>query len=303
MKYKFKSFLVFFWCINFLIGCSNSGRLIGPSVSFDKNTHSIPSNYSQILLFREANSSTSKDAVFVQSNNYVIGALKEDDYVVSTVCPGSHSLHFETKGKQPNVQNITVDAPVDAITYMGVSVTDGGIINVKQYSEESALALLQDNTYQSYLVNRVIEECNPPTPPVKLKNIELSADALFTFDGSFLPDVIEKDKLNQLIRKTKDSGINITKIVVVGHTDRLGSKKYNQKLSEERAKTVANYLIANGAEGDIKAIGFGSAQPVTTQCSVQLPRNQLIQCLQPDRRVEVELWGSYKVIDEENSGK
>jgi outer membrane protein OmpA-like peptidoglycan-associated protein len=303
MKFEFKAFFIFLVSSTFLSSCSSSGRLIGPSGVFDKDSHPVPVNYSQIVLFREANNSTSKDSVLVKSDSRVLGGLKEEDYLASKVCPGDHTLHFETIGNQPNVQDVQVVAPKGATAYVGVTVAAGGIINVNQFTEESALELLHDNTYQSFLVNRILDECNPTSPPVKLKNIELSADALFAFDGSSLTDLIAKNKLNQLLEEINTPDLNVTNIVVVGHTDRLGSKKYNQNLSEERAKTVANYLIANGVEGDIRAIGFGSAQPVTTQCSAQLTRSQLIECLQPDRRVTVELWGNFKVIDKDNSQK
>ena len=136
---------------------------------------------------------------------------------------------------------------------------------------------------------------------MKLKDIELSAGALFDFDGATLTDLVARDQLNKLVKQINETKLNILDVVVVGHTDRLGDKKYNQTLSEQRAKTVANYLISNGVKGKIKSIGFGSAQPVTTQCSSQLSRDKLIKCLQPDRRVNVELWGNYEVVDDGNS--
>ncbi|HNV52841.1 MAG TPA: OmpA family protein, partial [Tenuifilaceae bacterium] len=53
------------------------------------------------------------------------------------------------------------------------------------------------------------------------------------------------------------------KIEVGGHTDDQGSDEYNQKLSENRAKSVAEYLIANKVEASrVKWAGYGETKPV-----------------------------------------
>ncbi len=53
------------------------------------------------------------------------------------------------------------------------------------------------------------------------------------------------------------------KIVISGHTDSVGSHNYNQKLSEERAKTIADYIIKNGIpQSRIKILGYGDQRPL-----------------------------------------
>ena len=53
------------------------------------------------------------------------------------------------------------------------------------------------------------------------------------------------------------------KVEIQGYTDNIGSKEYNQKLSERRAKTVKDYLIKKGIEsGRLTSVGFGEANPV-----------------------------------------
>ncbi|MBF0120938.1 MAG: OmpA family protein [Desulfobacterales bacterium] len=53
------------------------------------------------------------------------------------------------------------------------------------------------------------------------------------------------------------------RVEIQGHTDKVGSKKYNQALSEKRAKAVMMYFIEKGIEkGKISAKGFGFAKPV-----------------------------------------
>ncbi|WP_196888937.1 OmpA family protein [Aureivirga sp. CE67] len=55
------------------------------------------------------------------------------------------------------------------------------------------------------------------------------------------------------------------KIKITGHTDNLGKEDFNQKLSENRAKAVANYLMELGVSEDrVSAKGFGEKEPITT---------------------------------------
>jgi OOP family OmpA-OmpF porin len=102
--------------------------------------------------------------------------------------------------------------------------------------------------------------------------------------------LVSGDESNQLSGTTSDS------ISVEGYTDRKGSDAYNQTLSGERANSVKDYLVTNGKidPTKISAVGKGESAPVTKpeDCSDKLPRAQLITCLQPDRRVEVEVTGT-----------
>jgi OmpA-OmpF porin, OOP family len=86
--------------------------------------------------------------------------------------------------------------------------------------------------------------------------------------------------------------------VVVGYTDRIGSEKYNQALSERRANAVREYLIAQApsAASLLTAEGRGEANPVTGDTCNNIKdskktRAKLVECLAPDRRVEVEVNG------------
>jgi len=84
-------------------------------------------------------------------------------------------------------------------------------------------------------------------------------------------------------------------VVVTGHTDRIGSLKYNMRLSERRATVVKDYLVKNGGV-DQKLIfweGKGPKEPipVTKFCDNKMKRKQLIECLAPNRRVTVEVVG------------
>jgi len=51
-------------------------------------------------------------------------------------------------------------------------------------------------------------------------------------------------------------------VIIEGHTDRLGSPQYNQKLSERRAESVKAYLVSQGVDRDkIETLGMGKTVP------------------------------------------
>ena len=130
-----------------------------------------------------------------------------------------------------------------------------------------------------------------PAPKPTAEKVKLSADTLFDFDKAVLKPE-GKNKLDQLAAQAK--GVKLEVILAVGHTDRIGSEAYNPKLSDRRAAAVKTYLVSKGVEANrIYTEGKGERQPVTgKECSDKMKRKALIECLQPDRRVEVEVIGT-----------
>ena len=128
-------------------------------------------------------------------------------------------------------------------------------------------------------------------PAISSEKITYQADALFDFDKAILKPA-GKEKLDELASKIQ--GINLEVVVATGHTDRIGTDKYNDRLSMRRAQAVKAYLVSKGVEANrIYTEGKGKRNPVTTGCN-QKNRKQLIACLAPDRRVEVEVVGTPK---------
>ena len=120
----------------------------------------------------------------------------------------------------------------------------------------------------------------------------LSSDVLFAFDRGSEQDLQlrGREELNELAAQLRNFE-QLNGITVIGHTDYLGSDAYNQRLSQQRAETVRRYLAAQGLPADkIRAVGMGESQPVK-QCDNHGGRNQLIACLQPNRRVEIQVDG------------
>ena len=69
---------------------------------------------------------------------------------------------------------------------------------------------------------------------------------------------------------------NATQVVVVGHTDTSGSTKYNQRLSERRAKAVADSLVGLGVGQSLLSVDWkGESEPaVATGDGVKEPLNR-----------------------------
>lgn len=131
-----------------------------------------------------------------------------------------------------------------------------------------------------------------PTTAAAPTRVQFSADALFDFDKATLRPEGQRE-LDAFVQRLR--GVRIDGVLVVGHSDRLGSKAYNQQLSERRAAAVRAHLVQAGVAVESLTIrGAGEDQPVTTpnDCKGNLARAALIACLQPDRRVEVEATGT-----------
>jgi OOP family OmpA-OmpF porin len=143
-------------------------------------------------------------------------------------------------------------------------------------------------TPEPVLVPTLAPAAAPKPAPQK---VSFSADALFAFDKAVLkPEGMQE--LDGLVANL--GGVDYNKIHVTGNTDRIGSDKYNQSLSEERANAVRDYLVSKDiAANRITTAGMGESQPATQASDCTGPRSQkLITCLQPDRRVDIEVSGT-----------
>lgn len=130
-------------------------------------------------------------------------------------------------------------------------------------------------------------------PALSKETYVLLTDTLFKFDRSGSEDMIPGG-LQRLadVAQRLQAYKSIETLTVFGYTDRLGSDEYNEKLSEARAKTVQAYLESLGVKSTTSAAqGKGKRDPVSRDCNPSASREQQIICLQPDRRVTVEVTG------------
>ena len=119
----------------------------------------------------------------------------------------------------------------------------------------------------------------------------LDSKVLFDFDKAVLKPEGKAAIDSQIVGKLSQIQ-RLQVVLVTGHTDRLGTEAHNQPLSLKRADAVRDYLVTKGVPRDkIETIGMGEKQPVPGVVCDQKNQKALIECLAPNRRVEVEVKG------------
>lgn len=131
-----------------------------------------------------------------------------------------------------------------------------------------------------------------PVQTLTRESFVLLGDTLFKYNKSGISDMLPGgiERLNGIAQRLK-SYQSISTLRVAGHTDRIGSDAYNDELSSRRALSVQTYLATQGIRAErVEVIGRGKNEPVSN-CSTKAPLPQQIQCLQPDRRVNIDVTG------------
>jgi len=123
-----------------------------------------------------------------------------------------------------------------------------------------------------------------PAPKAEVVKVTLASDAFFDFDKSVIKPS-GKARLDELV--VKINNIKLEVVIVVGHTDWVGSDAYNLKLGERRAGAVRAYLASKGIEKNrIYTESKGENQPIAD--------NKTAEGRAKNRRVEIEVVGTSK---------
>jgi OOP family OmpA-OmpF porin len=104
-------------------------------------------------------------------------------------------------------------------------------------------------------------------------------DVLFDFDKTNIkPEAAAiLDRLVAFMNENKDK-----RVALSGHTDSIGTEKYNQGLSERRAASVKNYLVKKGVDTSrVTSQGFGESKPIAD--------NKTKEGRAKNRRVEIKV--------------
>jgi outer membrane protein OmpA-like peptidoglycan-associated protein len=114
----------------------------------------------------------------------------------------------------------------------------------------------------------VLESPVPPPPAPEPARVEVKADRIeinekiqFAIDkADILP---ASDGLLNEVVAVLQAHAELEKVGIQGHTDDDGDEKYNQTLSERRAKAVLDWLVAHGVSAArLESKGFGESKPI-----------------------------------------
>lgn len=112
--------------------------------------------------------------------------------------------------------------------------------------------------------------------------ITFASGLLFDFDSDVVRGAA-RDNLTNLANSLRT--YPETEVLIVGHTDNVGSAQYNQGLSERRAASARSFLISQGVRADrIRTQGMGLREPVAS--------NETDAGRAQNRRVEVAIFAS-----------
>jgi OOP family OmpA-OmpF porin len=112
-----------------------------------------------------------------------------------------------------------------------------------------------------------------PPPPPKPKRVEVTADKIVIREKiqfELNKATIKSDShelLGEIVEVFKENP-HIKKVSIEGHTDDQGSDQYNQKLSDQRAKSVLDYLVGKGIEAKrLTSKGLGESKPIASNAT------------------------------------
>lgn len=117
-----------------------------------------------------------------------------------------------------------------------------------------------------------------------LNVLSLAGDTLFVTDRAELT-AKGRQALDAVLKKNPT--LIQMPMTITGHADNMGSKEYNRDLSFRRAEAVRTYFKSKGQFERTEVLGLGESKPLVS-CKGVKPKEALIRCLAPNRRVEIE---------------
>lgn len=231
-------------------------------------------------------------ALNVYINRDYQASLLPNAYSAVAICADKHlfSSSFTTNQKFGNRSKGThYTLPAGEVIYIRMLQDKKGETHFQKVEKSVAEKEIADLPRESQTLSRVFQKkaCNPN---VVIANLSMEGNALFFFDRYGYNDILPeaREQLDKFMAYLKT--LNVSCIVVSGHTDPRGSDEYNQVLSERRANSVKKQLQKVGVNTDIQAVGFGEKEPVITSCGT-LQGEERNKCNQPNRRVEITVYG------------
>ncbi len=167
---------------------------------------------------------------------------------------------------------------------------------IEKESEPEPVPVVETEPEPSQNPDNIEGEISLDNTKPKLDSGNKFEDILFDFDKHNL-----RTKSRQELEKLHDfmqDNSNI-KLEIAGHTDAIGTKKYNQKLSERRANAAASYLVEKGLpKNRLQLYAFGKEKPIAQNTNSDGSDNPTGR--QKNRRVEFSTKGDFSSANPEN---
>ena len=210
------------------------------------------------------------------SSNRTGGVGKDDIYAVKKIRPLCdlllETVVLDSKTNSPIETALTSVSGGEGTINNSKTTNEKGLVEFMIECENDIKFVVSKEGYESKILDIKLLDIDPPLLEVMLdpieeliveEKVELSP-IYFEFDKFNITNegAFELDKLVAVMQKYPEM-----KIRVEAHTDNRGPSSYNLKLSENRAKSTAQYVISKGIdENRISGVGKGENEPVV-ECS------------------------------------
>ncbi len=292
-----------------LTGCMVNGGSKGIAVEKWDNfkqaqpSEQITSDKANVVFVRDE-AFTDGAAVNIFVGGEYLASLLPGAYKQADVCPDNQKLvaiHTNVKDRYLTKEygGQLYNLPKNQTTYLRVVQNSQGqpaflAMNAEQIEQAKLKAKQQTHTLPR--VEKDTACVSKPATPVVLKQITLQAGALFAFDKADEQNMLAKGKqeIKEVAEIIRTEKAQVNRIDVIGYTDPDGTEAYNLTLSAQRAQSVKQALINNGLNANLVfAEGRGKTNLLVTDCLAKHAKNRTarLECNQPNRRVEIILYG------------
>lgn len=239
----------------------------------------VPANKSRLVFIRNNDNYPEQTSANIAINNRFQVSLHSGNFTAVESCVGTNQLSVHATGFKSN--NLLKDKQTYELTggktyFFNVDMDEKGQGAIHQLTSKNALSLLENKSYQSHQISRVVQDCPLPIKPTPLTTVSpvtsntqtsvlaekviIDLEVLFETDKAIVrPEYYSK--ITELAEFMKEYPNTI--VTVEGHTDSRGKDDYNQALSQRRVNALKEVLITQFgmASERINAVGYGESQP------------------------------------------
>lgn len=262
------------------------------------STGSMGDKQSRVVFMREAGA-VSGPAINVFVDGSYLTSLLDGGYRSAVVCSSGEQILATVntnKGFARRDTGIDYNFVTGETAYVKVAMNAKGQLVFQRMQAAEGEALKETLKQQTQTLPRV--KANKLCQATVLEKVTLQAHSLFKFDKYNYNNMLPKGRrtIKELGARINNSAVTVDAVKVVGYTDPVGAKSYNLALSKRRADTVKAALKKAGVKAEINAQGLGESNLLVRGCGKKFKgkRKARIACDQPNRRVEIILYGNKK---------